>query len=102
MSDIGGPGAVVANDEFCPEGMVNRGQMAAVLVRVMGYTDDGGGNLFTDDDSIFASDIDKLRTAGVTVGCNPPANTKFCPTSNVTRQQMAAFLARALSLPAVP
>jgi hypothetical protein len=37
-----------------------------------------------------------LGTAGVTKGCNPPANTKFCPKDPVTREQMAAFLKRAL------
>ncbi len=71
--------------------------MAAFLVRALGYTDDGGGDLFTDDDgSVFEGDIDRLGTAGVTRGCNPPANTRFCPGSNVTRGQMAAFLHRAL------
>jgi S-layer homology domain len=76
---------------------VTRGQMAAFLVRALGYTADGGGNLFTDDDtSIFESDIDKLATAGVTRGCNPPTNDEFCPNQFVTRGQMAAFLYRAL------
>jgi hypothetical protein len=85
------------NNMFCPNANVTRGQMAAFLVRALGYTDDGGGNLFVDDDgSIFEADIDKLATAGVTHGCNPPVNDRFCPTFNVTRGQMAAFLHRAL------
>ncbi len=49
------------------------------------------------------ADIDKLATAGVTLGCNPPDNTLFCPDENVTRAQMATFLGRALNLtPDVP
>jgi hypothetical protein len=85
------------NTMYCPTDLVTRGQMAAFLVRALGYTDDGGGNLFVDDDdSIFETDIDKLATAGVTRGCNPPINDRFCPTSNVIRGQMAAFLHRAL------
>ena len=85
------------NDMFCPNDPVTRGQMAAFLVRALGYMDDGGGNLFTDDDgSIFETSIDKLATAGVTRGCNPPVDDMFCPHSNVTRGQMAAFLHRAL------
>ncbi len=85
------------NTEFCPDAYVTRGQMAAFLVRALGYDDDGGGNLFTDDDGhVFETDIDKLGTAGVTKGCNPPDNTKFCPNEIVTRAQMAAFLRRAL------
>jgi hypothetical protein len=71
--------------------------MAAFLVRALGYTDDGGGDLFVDDDdSSFEGDIDRLGTAGVTRGCNPPANTRFCPDDFVTRGQMAAFLFRVL------
>jgi hypothetical protein len=86
-----------ANDLFCPDDIVTRGQMAAVLVRALGYTDDGGGNLFVDDDaSIFEGDIDRLGTAGVTKGCNPPVNDSYCPDDLLTRGQMAAFLVRAL------
>jgi hypothetical protein len=85
------------NDRYCPDARVTRGQMAAFLVRALGYTDAGDGDLFIDDDeSIFEADIDRLGTAGVTKGCNPPTNDRFCPTGNVTRGQMAAFLHRAL------
>lgn len=87
------------NTNYCPDDFVTRGQMAAFLVRAFGYTDDGGGDLFVDDDgSTFESDIDKLGTEGVTRGCNPPANDRFCPDDFVTRGQMAAFLVRALGL----
>ncbi|MEA2001308.1 MAG: S-layer homology domain-containing protein [Actinomycetota bacterium] len=85
------------NDRFCPDSKVTREQMAAFLVRALDYVDDGGGDLFTDDDgSIFESDIDRMATAGVTRGCNPPTNDSFCPKNYVTRGQMAAFLHRAL------
>jgi hypothetical protein len=86
-----------ANDRFCPDNFVTRGQMAAFLVRAMGYEDDGGGDLFDDDDhSIFEKDIDRLGAARVTLGCNPPYHNAFCPDDYVTRGQMAAFLVRAL------
>jgi hypothetical protein len=69
-------------------------------VRALGFSDEGGGDLFVDDDeSVFELAIDRLGTAGVTVGCNPPDNDRFCPNDRVTRGQMAAFLARALGLP---
>ncbi len=87
------------NDQFCPNDFVTREQMAAFLVRFLGLTDDGGGNKFTDDNgSIFENDIAKLNQAGITKGCNPPVNTRFCPTDRVSREQMAAFLVRALAL----
>ncbi|CAN5893778.1 hypothetical protein BH23ACT5_BH23ACT5_17520 [soil metagenome] len=89
------------NDRFCPDDHVTRGEMAAFLVRGFGYTDDGGGDLFVDDDaSVFERDIDRLRTAGVTSGCNPPDNDRFCPNEVVSRDQMASFLGRALGLQA--
>jgi len=85
------------NDRFCPDEYVTRGQMAAFLVRAFGYSDAGEGDLFVDDDdSIFEGDIDRLGTAGVTRGCNPPVNDRFCPDESVTRGQMAAFLHRAM------
>ncbi|MEA2002695.1 MAG: FG-GAP-like repeat-containing protein [Actinomycetota bacterium] len=87
------------NDRFCPDDNVTRGQMAAFLVRGLGLTDDGGGHTFTDvGGSIFEDDIAKLAAAGITKGCNPPDNTLFCPEDDVTRDQMAAFLVRALGL----
>ena len=87
------------NDHFCPNDRVTRGQMAAFLVRALAYTDGGAGDLFTDDDgSVFESQIDRLAVAGVTKGCNPPANDHFCPNDFVTRAEMATFLTRALDL----
>ena len=88
-----------ANDNFCPKDYVTRGQMAAFLVRGLGLTDAGGGDHFDDDNNnIFESSIDKLYTAGITSGCNPPTNNHYCPNSYVTRGQMAAFLVRGLGL----
>ena len=88
-----------SDTSYCPKDNVTRGQMAAFLVRALGYTDDGGGDLFVDDDgTTFELDIDKLAAAGVTKGCNPPVNDRFCPNDAVTREQMAAFLVRALGL----
>lgn len=42
--------------------------------------------------------VEALASAGITQGCNPPTNNLFCPNANVTRGQMAVFLARALGL----
>ena len=84
------------NDRYCPRDTVTRGQMAAFLVRTLGLTDDGGKNWFVDDgDSVFQGDINRLAAAGITKGCNPPDNNRFCPDGRVTREQMAAFLGRA-------
>ncbi len=84
------------NDRFCPDRGVTRQEMAAFLVRAMGYTDRAVDKFVDDDGSIFEADIERLAAAGVTVGCNPPVNDRFCPLDRVTREQMAAFLHRAL------
>jgi len=84
------------SDRYCPNDVVTREQMASFLVRAFGL---GGGavNAFVDDDgSVHESSIDRLYTAGITAGCNPPVNDRFCPRSPVTRGAMAAFLHRAL------
>jgi len=87
------------NNLFCPADYVTRGQMAAFLTRALNLAA-GAGNPFVDDDgSIFEDSIESLASEGITQGCNPPLNNLFCPADYVTRGQMAAFLARALSLP---
>ncbi|HEX2154033.1 MAG TPA: S-layer homology domain-containing protein [Acidimicrobiia bacterium] len=86
------------NTRFCPNEFVSREQTAAFLVRALDLDDDGGGDLFTDDDnSIFEAAIDRLAAAGVTFGCNPPENSRFCPDHLVTRGQIAAFFYRAFN-----
>jgi hypothetical protein len=85
-----------ANDRFCPGDVVTRGQMAAFLVRALDLSDRGSVDFSDDDGSVFEAEIERLATAGITLGCNPPVNDRFCPEDAVTREQMAAFLHRAL------
>ncbi len=86
------------NDRFCPDRSVTRGQMAAFLARALSLPTVDGVDSFSDDDgSVFEADIERLAAAGITAGCNPPTFDRFCPDQSVTRGQMAAFLARALS-----
>src|SRR5690606_3705735 len=86
------------NDRFCPDADVTRGEMAAFLHRALGGSLDTDEALdFTDtDETVFAADIAWLSATGITRGCNPPDNDRFCPHDPVTRGEMAAFLFRAL------
>lgn len=43
---------------------------------------------------LFHDDIAWMAETGVTKGCNPPANDRYCPDDNVTRGEMAAFIHR--------
>jgi hypothetical protein len=89
------------NDLFCPNDPVTRGQMAAFIARALGLkANSHSGFKDVPSSHTFFNDIGKLATAGITRGCNPPANTLYCPDDPVTRGQMSAFVVRALGLTA--
>jgi hypothetical protein len=58
-----------------------------------------GGSFLDDDEMQQEGYIEALVASGVTKGCNPPDNDRFCPNESVTRGQLASFLVRALGLP---
>lgn len=91
-----------ANDRYCPDSPVTRGQMAAFFVRALDLPQAAADHFTDDDDSTFEDDINRLAEARITLGCNPPSNTRFCPDQPVTRGEMAAMLARAFAYPASP
>ena len=79
---------------FCPNLVTTRGHMASFLARALGLVA-AETNYFKDDEgSVHEADINSLRLAGITAGCS---EFTFCPTAMVTREQMAAFLHRALA-----
>ncbi|MEA2024770.1 MAG: S-layer homology domain-containing protein [Actinomycetota bacterium] len=88
------------NDLYCPDSSVTRGQMAAFVRRAFSLPSSSTNYFVDDDDSVFEGDINAVAAAGITKGCNPPTNDRFCPDGNVTREQMAAFLRRAFDYPA--
>jgi hypothetical protein len=90
---------------YGPEDNVTREQMAKMLI--MGLVSRGKtseppsdycatGSPFTDVDpsSWSCRYIKRLKELGITKGCNPPANDRYCPQDVVTRAQMAAFIYR--------
>lgn len=85
-----------SNTRFCPDDPVTRGQMAAFVVRALELAPAATDAFVDDEGSGFEEDIDRLAAAGITRGCDPPANTRFCPEDPVTRAQIATFLIRAL------
>jgi hypothetical protein len=86
-----------ADGQFCPEDPLTRGQMAAFLARALDLPA-ATVDFFSDDDaSFFEADIDSIAAASITSGC---ASGEYCPNDPLTRGQMAAFLVRALDLPA--
>jgi hypothetical protein len=86
-------------DSYCPNRPLIREEMAEMLVRAFGYDNPDGIDFFTDDgSSVFHESINELANHGVTLGCDPPDNDRFCPDRTLTRGEMASFFARALDL----
>jgi thermitase len=82
-----------AAGRFCPTQAVTREQMASFLVRALRLPATGTDFFGDDAASIHQADINRLAASGITGGCAPG---RFCPGGLVTREQMAAFLQRAL------
>ncbi len=83
--------------KFCPNAAVSRGQMASFLVRALELPSTAT-DYFTDDNgTTHEVSINRVRAAEITTGCAP---SKYCPNDDVSRGQMASFLARAFELPA--
>jgi len=91
---------------YGPEDNVTREQVAKMLI--MGLVSQGkiteppidycaSGSPFTDVDpsSWSCRYIKRLKELGITRGCNPPANDRYCPQGVVKRAEMAAFIYRA-------
>lgn len=89
-------------DEFCPDRGLTRAEMATIIVRAFPeqVAADGPDQFGDDDNSVHQSNINRIAEAGVTLGCNPPDNDRYCPRDQVTRAQMATFLSRILGLEA--
>ncbi len=82
--------------QFCPDGIVTRGEMAAVVIRAL-YRE----NFTVTTNPRFVDVptnhpqfryVQRMWELGITSGCSL---SEYCPGVNIPREQMAAFLARA-------
>ncbi|MEX0699418.1 MAG: SpoIID/LytB domain-containing protein [Acidimicrobiia bacterium] len=79
---------------FCGDQLLSREQMAVFFVRILKLPTTETDYFIDDENSPYEDHINRIAEVGITVGCNPPTNNKFCPTDAVTRGQMAAFFKR--------
>jgi hypothetical protein len=88
---------------YCPDDVVTRQQMAAFIIRALGDFNPPEPAMQRFDDvppaNPFYRFIDQMAIRQITLGCTP---TMYCPLDVVTRQQMAAFIVRALGEPNPP
>ena len=87
-----------APELYCPEDPVTRAQMATFLTRALGLPIPNADTFDDDDGSTHEPNIEALAAAEITLGCG---GDSYCPNDEVTRAQMATFLARALDLASV-
>jgi hypothetical protein len=86
---------------YCPSSTVAREQMAAFLIRSLhepGYVPPTpASQRFTDvpPNHPFYAYIEEMAVRGITLGCG---TNIYCPSSNLTRREMAVFLVRAFNL----
>ncbi len=83
-----------AAGRFCPTAGVTREQMASFLARAFKLASSSTDYFADDNSSIHEGDINRLAQSGITGGCGPG---RYCPRASVTREQMAAFLHRAMT-----
>jgi len=90
------------NTDYCPDRRVTRGEMSALFKRavedlIVVDPEAVDPNRFADtQSSLFVNSTAWLAASGITVGCNPPSTTEFCPDQYVTRGELAVFLKRIL------
>ena len=87
-----------ANDRFCPDDTVTRAQAAGFLARALSIPASSTNHFVDDNGHVLEGAINRIADRGITLGCNPPTNTRFCPDDGVTRAQIAGMLTRALGL----
>ena len=84
---------------YCPDEVVTRQQMAAFIIRALGdpTPPPPGSQRFTDvgPENPFYSFIEQMAIRQITLGCG---GGNYCPSLEVSRGQMAAFLVRAFNL----
>jgi hypothetical protein len=85
-----------ANDAFCPEDHVTRGQMASMIARAFGLPE-ATERHFDDGDGAHSDAVDRLAEAGITAGCSSSL-VSFCPHDAIVRWQAAVFVARSMGL----
>ncbi len=55
------------------------------------------GRFCDDDGSVHQANIEQIAVWEITLGCDAQDAAKFCPSAQITRRQMAAFLHRAVN-----
>jgi hypothetical protein len=77
---------------FCPDRPIPRGEAAEFLARAFQLPPAGTNTFYDDDASPYEGAINSFWETGVTAGCDPTDQGRFCPDRTLTRAEMATFL----------
>ena len=94
-----GIAAGCATGLFCPKNEVTRAAMASFLARALGLGPTTRDFFGDDESSSHDAAINSLAAMGVTTGCGWD---RYCPNIVITREQLAAFLRRAIAPGSAP
>jgi hypothetical protein len=91
---------------YCPEANVTREQIAIFIERALGVFTPPAGPVtpsFADVPNSGVTDysyefIEDFAARGITLGCAAGPPRLYCPTANMTREQVAVFILRALGV----
>jgi CSLREA domain-containing protein len=90
------------NGNYCPDANVTREQMAIFIERALGVftPPTPSGQTFQDVPPSLTGYpfIEDFVARGITQGCQAGPPRLYCPTANVTREQVAIFIERALGV----
>ncbi len=79
---------------FCPDRVASRAELAAFVSRALDLPDTEADYFEDDNSSPFQEAVNSMAAAGLTYGCG---EERFCPDSEVSREQAASFVVRAMT-----
>ena len=79
------------NDMFCPERSLSRGEIAALLRRLIDLPSSENDYFKDDDGTTFEDDINALTEAGIGFGCS---EVDYCAEDDLMRDEMAELMVR--------
>lgn len=94
---VAGTDLACSDGNFCANDAIRRDEMALFLERALDLQPTGATDFVDVVDNEYRAEINTIGDYGITLGCNPPDNDRFCPDRSVLRQEMASFLVRAIA-----
>lgn len=94
-----GVGTSCGAGRFCPDRPISRGEMADMIFRALTWKAETPTDRYSDlVESLFVVPLTELGSRGAILACDPPVNSKICPTATVSRDEAIFSLVTAMEL----